>query len=858
MTDNKTRLQWAQWMAAKGINVFAVTPNAKRPLEGPSWYIRQSTEADTIAGFFDITENCNYGLHPGDKYVVIDLDVKPQHNGVRAFEAICAENGIDEFTYELDTLMVSTPGGGYHLYFRSPFPCSNRNKFPDGIDVRGVNGYVVGPGSRDGRGEWALIDPDAKIAPLPEWLVEYVVQPGHKDPNRDNPVVDLDIQENIDHALEWLLTRKPSVEGANGDDWTYETAQYMRDFGLSESAALKALNTEWNKRCAPPWDLELLEAKIANAYEYGQNRPGCKSPSWKAQRVVGGHGSDMWAKHLTPEALAEMFRPGSATSSDDYYGAAGMEDVPQGLATDDLLRIILSAASLIDNQKDINEAVVSEDLNLFERGGAVVSLTRLTETEVKDGVRRAVGSYIIGSVNPHVMQYFAMKAATFWKWNERAKTHLETECPKKLVDGYLNNHHVRTLRALHSIAQAPTLRPDGSMLQEPGYDAKSAMFVELRGSFPRVPDSPTRRQAEKALEKVRHVVRGIMFDGKKRMDDRTPTDAESVWLAAVLTSIIRGSIPTAPLFGFSAPTKGSGKTLAADLVGIIATGNDIPAMSIPDSEEELRKTLFSSLLAGDEVVLLDNVKAGVPLKSDALNAILTKSSYGGRVLGASTILTVPVVTTFLATGNNFAVDEDLRRRTLVCHIDPLIENPDQRRFDWDARVETRANRGELVAAVLTIIRAYMVAKEAGDPTTNLELVPYGSFENWDALVRYPLVWIGVPDPANTRKRVNSGDTERTERAFVSAWVALMGDRRVRVRDVVVACGRHYEDETEKENAVALREVLEDITDAPGGGIKNRKIGEWLGGRRGRIIDGKRLESKEGHVLKWRFAEINRD
>jgi len=228
-----------------------------------------------------------------------------------------------------------------------------------------------------------------------------------------------------------------------------------------------------------------------------------------------------------------------------------------------------------------------------------------------------------------------------------------------------------------------------------------------------------------------------MFDGKKRMGDRTATDAESVWLAAVLTAIIRGSIPTAPLFGFSAPTKGSGKTLAADLVGIIATGNDIPAMSIPDSEEELRKTLFSSLLAGDEVVLLDNVKAGVPLKSDALNAILTKSSYGGRVLGASTILTVPVVTTFLATGNNFSVDEDLRRRTLVCHIDPLIENPDQRRFDWDARVETRANRGELVAAVLIIIRAFMSAKEAGDPTTNLELVPYGSFENWDALVRYP-------------------------------------------------------------------------------------------------------------------------
>ena len=37
--------------------------------------------------------------------------------------------------------------GGYHLYFKTPFPCANKNLFPDGIDVRGAVGYVVGPGS---------------------------------------------------------------------------------------------------------------------------------------------------------------------------------------------------------------------------------------------------------------------------------------------------------------------------------------------------------------------------------------------------------------------------------------------------------------------------------------------------------------------------------------------------------------------------------------------------------------------------------------------------------------------------------------------------------------------------------------
>ena len=89
MNDKKTRLELAQWMAAKGINVFAVTPNSKRPLDGISWYIRQSTEPETIAQFFEQTPGCNYGLHLGAEHVVIDLDLKPQHNGVREFETIC-------------------------------------------------------------------------------------------------------------------------------------------------------------------------------------------------------------------------------------------------------------------------------------------------------------------------------------------------------------------------------------------------------------------------------------------------------------------------------------------------------------------------------------------------------------------------------------------------------------------------------------------------------------------------------------------------------------------------------------------------------------------------------------------------
>ena len=156
---------------------------------------------------------------------------------------------------------MQTPGGGFHLYFEAPFPCGLSNDFAKGIDVRGVTGYVVGPGSEDSRGEWRLVN-DAEIAPLPDFLSDYIRPPGHKDPNHDVPVVDLDLEENVQYALDWLKEREPAVQGQNGDDWTYETVQFLRDFGLSQGKIFEVLNVEWNRRCDPMWGDDELDAKI--------------------------------------------------------------------------------------------------------------------------------------------------------------------------------------------------------------------------------------------------------------------------------------------------------------------------------------------------------------------------------------------------------------------------------------------------------------------------------------------------------------------------------------------------------------------------------------------------------------------
>ena len=308
---SRTRLGWAQWMASKGITAFIVDANSKRPLGGNSWYVRNTTEPQQLADWFEETPNCNYGLWLGEEYVAIDLDVKHDTEGVSgiaAFEAICAENGVTNFLLEFNTLMVETPSGGYHLYFRTPRPCANKNTFPDLIDVRGAVGYVVGPGSAVKAGEWSVVDEDMPIMDIPEFLLEYLISPGVKDPNHAVPLIELDQPANIKQALDWLKEAAPAIGGQNGDDRAYDVCCQLRDYGISETEALNLLNESgWNERCEPPWDGGGLEVKIKNSYAFGQNRPGCKAETYKVARIQAGRPAGGWGAVLTDERVAEMF-----------------------------------------------------------------------------------------------------------------------------------------------------------------------------------------------------------------------------------------------------------------------------------------------------------------------------------------------------------------------------------------------------------------------------------------------------------------------------------------------------------------------------------------------------------------------
>ena len=252
------------------------------------------------------------------------------------------------------------------------------------------------------------------------------------------------------------------------------------------------------------------------------------------------------------------------------------------------------------------------------------------------------------------------------------------------------------------------MRVDGSICERPGYDAASHLLFKPENQFfPTVPQYPDQVSAAVALGKLRALISSFPFV--------TAID-RAVALAGFLTALDRRSMATAPLIGFTAPVAGTGKSLLVDLMSILATGRLMPVLSQGRNEDEFEKRLGASLMAGDACISIDNCEA--PLSGALLCQALTQGELDIRLLGYSRNIRTVMNSSLFATGNNLEIAGDLTRRCLLGSLDAGVERPELREFKGDIVAETHARRGELVAAALTVLRAWHVARERGERVTS--------------------------------------------------------------------------------------------------------------------------------------------
>ena len=380
--------------------------------------------------------------------------------------------------------------------------------------------------------------------------------------------------------------------------------------------------------------------------------------------------------------------------------------------------------------------------------------------------------------------------------------------------------------------QRPTLRPDGSVLDQPGYDVSTGLLlVETEVFYPPIPTAPTQLEALLALGVLERLLGGFPFVDKS---------SKAVALSCILSACIRRSLPTAPLHGFTAPAPGSGKSFLVDIVCLIASGREAAVMAQGRTAEELEKRLGAMLLAGDPVIAIDNCDAS--LGGDFLCAIITQQTTRIRILGRSEAPELPSNSLITATGNNLQLEGDMARRALLCQLDPREERPELREFSFNPATWVKEDRGKYVAAVLTVLRAYRHAGCPNKPT------PLASFEDWSNWVRGALIWLGQADPVETMEEVRDLDPKRNKMvAIVTQWGLVVGADEVTVSRLIdVACAKQCVEPrqgTSQDGAEFLhsefREALLTVAGVQGA-INSARLGNWLRGNKDRLVAGHRI------------------
>jgi hypothetical protein len=332
------------------------------------------------------------------------------------------------------------------------------------------------------------------------------------------------------------------------------------------------------------------------------------------------------------------------------------------------------------------------------------------------------------------------------------------------------------------------------------------------------------------------------------VDSASRANALALLLTFVLRPAILGPVPLAII---DKPGPGTGASLLAEAVSTIATGRPAAMMTVPREEDEWRKKITAALLAGATAITIDNVVYS--LASVHLAAALTSRTWEDRILGRSELARLPQRATWMATGNNLKLSGDMPRRCYWIRLDAKIARPWERPARTfrhpDLLKWTRRYRGNLIAAVLTLVRAWFAA---GRPKGAVPTM--GGFEDWTRVVGGVLAFAGMQGFLENRQALYEQLDEEGPawEAFLNAWYRKYCSRGITVADLTIAM---------RANGSRLRRFLpSELADAlEGAGSFEKRLGKALASRADRIHGDFRLEragtNPHDKVTRWKVRRL---
>ena len=490
-----------------------------------------------------------------------------------------------------------------------------------------------------------------------------------------------------------------------------------------------------------------------------------------------------------------------------------------------------------DESRVIDESLteLAKVSGIFQRGGQLVHVVQNAAPPA--GLLRSPAPRIRIMEDARAKELLST-AATFMHRGEAEDEVAAT--PAWVVRGIAARGQWQEIPAVDAVIEAPALRPDGTIIETPGFDRETGTYFHAAIDFLPTPENPTHADACESIAALKQVIIDFPFKGDEH---------RAAAICGMLTPFARLAFTgPSPLNLVDGNMPGTGKGLLVDAITLPFAGREIARMANPKSDEECRKKITSIAMAGESMVLVDNV-AG-PFGCPSLDAALTATTWNDRILSTNEMTgAIPLAVTWYCTVNNCVLAADTVRRSLHVRLESPVENPEERTgFDHpDLLAWMKDERPVLVRHCLTILRAYFVA---GRPDQNLPT--WGSFEGWSRLVRSAVVWAGMADPSKARKELASqADREgQLLRQLVAGWLEIdaLGS------GISIAAVYRALDAEDKANAEGpaptdmypvLRAVLAELSKENDKRPTPQSLGMKLHHLRGRIIDGKHFACKPG-------------
>jgi hypothetical protein len=253
------------------------------------------------------------------------------------------------------------------------------------------------------------------------------------------------------------------------------------------------------------------------------------------------------------------------------------------------------------------------------------------------------------------------------------------------------------LDPLAGIIGMPIIRRDGTLLQQPGYDRQTGLFLAPKVALGPIDESPNAAEVEDARN---FIFRDLLGDFEWKADAD-----QANFVALLVTPFLRRFLRClTPLGIISASMPGSGKSTLAGIIGQLAGQKTLPWA---EDDAELRKAITSAFTVEAGVVTFDNLDEGTVINSAILANLLTNPVWSDRILGSTRVGSWANERLWLVTGNNLRVGGDIASRCVYVRLAPKNAHPEERTGfkipnldDWILRAP---NQAKVIRALLTLI-----------------------------------------------------------------------------------------------------------------------------------------------------------